>query len=171
MMMAAGANVAAAVPPHRAERTIHATVLLAGDAGVLIRGASGAGKSALALALLDLLAARGRFGRLVADDQVFLAAANGRLVARVPASIAGLVERRGAGIEPIAHEPAALVRLVVDLVEPAALERVPEPAACRVRLAGIDLPCLTLPCRSVETAAGAVLAAVERLGNPCGTDA
>lgn len=170
MTMVAGADAGAA-PPHRADHTVHATVVLAGEAGVLIRGPSGAGKSSLALALLDLLATRGRFGRLVADDQVFLAAANGRLVARVPAPIAGLVERRGAGVEPIAHEPAALVRLVVDLVEPAAIDRVPEPAACRVRLADIDLPRLTLPCRSAETAAGAVLAAVERLGNPCGTDA
>ncbi|MQT12669.1 HPr kinase/phosphorylase [Segnochrobactrum spirostomi] len=159
-----------AARPHTA-RTIHATVLLAGEAGILIRGASGAGKSALALALLDLLAARGRFARLVADDQVFLAAVNGRLLARVPAPIAGLVERRGAGIEPIAHEPAAIVRLVVDLVEPAALERVPEWQERLVRLAGIDLPRLTLPCRSAETAAGAVLATVERLGNPCGTGA
>ena len=48
---------------------IHATVVLVGEAGVLIRGASGSGKSALALALMSEAGRRGLFARLVGDDR------------------------------------------------------------------------------------------------------
>ena len=47
---------------------IHATALLAGRAGVLIEGSSGAGKSSLALAALEAFALRGRFAALVGDE-------------------------------------------------------------------------------------------------------
>src|SRR5215212_9422518 len=87
---------------------IHATCVVIGEAGILIRGASGAGKSSLAGAL------PGRFGRLVGDDRVEIAALNGRLVARPVKPIEGRLELRGLGIVGLAHEPAAVVRLVVD---------------------------------------------------------
>ena len=45
-------------------------------------------------------------------------APNGRLVARPVAPIAGLIEVRGLGIVDAEHEPAAVVRLVVDLCAP-----------------------------------------------------
>src|SRR5690348_6291197 len=101
---------------------LHATCIAIGRAAVLLRGPSGAGKSDLALRLIDGGA------RLVADDQVELAAENGCLIARAPAAIAGRIEARGAGILPAPAVAEAPVALVADLVAPGAVERLPEPA-------------------------------------------
>lgn len=125
------------------DHTIHATTVAIGEAGVLIRGTSGAGKSVLALALIGQAQGAGRFARLVADDRTALRARSGRLVARPVAPLDGLVERRGLGLTPQPHQPAVVVRLVVDLsgTEPA---RMPQPEDLVDRLAGIDLPRLTV---------------------------
>lgn len=96
--------------------TVHATCLVVGEAGVLIRGEPGAGKSALALALIDRVGLRGDFAALVADDRVRLAVVDGRLAARPHPDIAGLIEIRGYGIVAIASVEACTLRLVVDLV-------------------------------------------------------
>ena len=101
---------------------MHATCVALGGAAVLLRGPSGAGKSDLALRLIEGGA------RLVADDQVELAAENGRLVARAPAVLAGRLEVRGVGIVPVPADAAAPVALVADLVAAGAAERLPEPA-------------------------------------------
>ena len=94
--------------------TVHASCVVVGEAGILIRGPSGSGKSALARALIDLAHERGLFARLVGDDRIVLKTQGGRLVARPVATIQGLMEVRGQGIAQIAHEGAAVVRLVVD---------------------------------------------------------
>ncbi|MFL5080923.1 MAG: HPr kinase/phosphorylase, partial [Microvirga sp.] len=104
---------------------VHATCVVIGEAGILIRGLSGTGKSSLALQLLTDAARAGRFGRLVGDDRVEIAALNGRLVARPVEPIEGRLEVRGVGIVGLAHEPAAVVRLVVDCAAEA-LVRLPE---------------------------------------------
>ncbi|GGK32181.1 HPr kinase/phosphorylase [Salinarimonas ramus] len=119
--------------------TIHATCVVVGEAGVLIRGASGAGKSRLALDLVEVARARGRFARLVGDDRLRLQASGGRLVARPHPSIAGLVEARGIGLLARPHLPAAIVRLVVDLSETPP-ERLPEPSAFETTILGVRLP-------------------------------
>ncbi|MFX5622828.1 hypothetical protein ABTE00_21975, partial [Acinetobacter baumannii] len=72
--------------------------------------------SRLVLGLID--AARGGslpFARRVADDRVHLEAAHGRLLARAPEPIAGLVEERGRGIVACRYEAVAVIGLVVDL--------------------------------------------------------
>ena len=51
---------------------IHASGLVLDGRGILLRGASGAGKSLLALELLDRAALQGTEGMLVADDRVDL---------------------------------------------------------------------------------------------------
>lgn len=129
-------------PGEDAER-VHASAVAIGEAGVLIRGASGAGKSTLALALIGLAKQDGLFARLVADDRTALTARGDRVIARPVAPLEGLVERRGLGLTPEPHLPAAVIRLVVDCSgeEP---ERMPEPEALVERLAGIDLPRLTV---------------------------
>ncbi|TPJ74355.1 HPr kinase/phosphorylase [Mesorhizobium sp. B2-7-1] len=104
-------------------RNIHGTAILIGERGVLITGPSGAGKTTLALALLDHCRTRGTFSRLVGDDQLFSDARGGRLLCRAPASIAGLAEVHGIGPRPLAFEPAAVIDLVVRLVEPADMAR------------------------------------------------
>lgn len=125
------------------DSTIHATTVAIGEAGVLIRGPSGAGKSVLALALIAQAQMAGGFARLVADDRTALSARGGRLLARPVPPLEGLIERRGLGLTPEPYQPAVVLRLVVDLsgAEP---ERMPEPEDLVERLAGIDLPRLTV---------------------------
>jgi HPr kinase/phosphorylase len=122
--------------------TVHASAALIGARGVLIRGPSGAGKSRLALGLIETAPARGiPFARLVGDDRVELEAANGRLLVRPAATLAGLIELRGVGIRRLAYEPCAVVSLVVDLAA-ADGERLPEPHSAEID--GIALPRLAV---------------------------
>jgi HPr kinase/phosphorylase len=130
-----------------ARLTAHAACAVLGEAGVLIRGESGAGKSSLALALLDRARLEGRFAALVADDRVRVARHHDRLVARPHPRLAGLVEVRGLGIRPaealgFAVLPACRLSLVVDLTD--AAPRLPDPAASRTQLLGLDLPRLVI---------------------------
>jgi serine kinase of HPr protein (carbohydrate metabolism regulator) len=99
---------------------VHATAIAIDGRAVLLRGPSGAGKSDLALRLIDAGA------RLVADDQVELRRAGGRVLVRAPAAIAGLMEVRGVGILQIEPLAEAALAMCVDLVPPAEVERLPE---------------------------------------------
>jgi HPr kinase/phosphorylase len=124
--------------------TVHASAVLVGPRAVLIRGPAGAGKSRLALGLIQaaqcgLLP----FARLIGDDRIELAASHGRLLARPPAALAGLIEVRGLGIRRLDYEPVAAVGLVVDLGSPTA-ERLPGAAAQEVEVAGVTLPLLPI---------------------------
>jgi serine kinase of HPr protein (carbohydrate metabolism regulator) len=124
--------------------TVHAAAVLAGPRAILIRGPAGAGKSRLALALIQAAQCRLiTFARLVGDDRIELAAAHGRLLARAPRALAGLLEVRGLGIRRLDYEPVAVVGLVVDLATPAA-ERLPAAAEQQVEVAGISLPRLAI---------------------------
>jgi serine kinase of HPr protein (carbohydrate metabolism regulator) len=127
----------------RTSATVHASAVLAGTRAVLIRGPSGAGKSRLTLGLIQaaecgLLT----LARLVADDRVELSAAHGRLLARPPPALAGLIEVRGLGIRRLDHEPVAVVGLMVDLAAPEA-KRLPGAAEQEIVL-GIRVPCLAV---------------------------
>jgi HPr kinase/phosphorylase len=115
---------------------VHGTCVELDGTGVLLRGPAGSGKSDLALRLID------RGARLVADDQVELNAVRGRLIALSPRSIAGRLEVRGLGIVEPPAAPDATLGLVVDLIAPASVERLPEPA--RIVLLGIELPLMKL---------------------------
>jgi len=120
--------------------TIHASAVLVGSRAVLIRGAAGAGKSRLALALI----AAGEsgalpFGRLVGDDRVHVEAAHGRLLVRPADTLAGLIEVRGLGIRRLPHEPVAVVCLVVDLGV-AGAERLPGGESASTEVSGVVLP-------------------------------
>lgn len=107
--------------------------------GVLLRGPSGAGKSDFALRLVDAGA------RLVADDQTALSRRGHSLIAAPPGTISGLMEVRGIGIVKVGR-PRLLARvpisLLVDLVPPEKIERMPEPA--REDLLGVELPVVRL---------------------------
>ena len=105
-------------PALAGDRTLHATAVVHGESGVLILGPSGSGKSALALALMAHASTTGAFGALIGDDRIFLNEAHGRLIARGAANMAGVIERRTAGLITVRHEPAAVVRLAVELCEP-----------------------------------------------------
>jgi serine kinase of HPr protein (carbohydrate metabolism regulator) len=122
---------------------VHATTVALKQGRVwralLLRGPSGAGKSDVALRLLEAGA------RLVSDDQTHLAKVGRALIASPPRSLAGLIEVRGIGIvrlargQLMARAPASLL---VDLVPPERVERLPEPRTEKVL--GIDLPVVAL---------------------------
>ena len=120
--------------------TIHASAVLVGARAVLIRGASGAGKSRLAL---ELLARIRPFGRLVGDDRVHLEPAHGRLLVRPAPALVGLIELRGLGLRQLPFEPVAAVGLVVDLAA-AEAARMPDDADREAVIAGIRLPRLAV---------------------------
>jgi serine kinase of HPr protein (carbohydrate metabolism regulator) len=107
--------------------------------GVLLRGPSGAGKSDLAARLIEAGA------RLVADDQTAVARRGRRLEGSAPAAIAGLLEVRGVGIVRLPRSrlmPRTSIALLVDLVPPQRIERLPEPA--RESILGVEMPVLAL---------------------------
>jgi HPr kinase/phosphorylase len=120
---------------------VHASAVVIGEAGVLIRGPSGAGKSSLALALIAAAEDAGLFARLVGDDRIGIECKGGRLIARGHPMIPGKIERRGQGIFEVPFLPAAVVRLVIGLAgEEEALPRYPKPDHDHIELAGVALP-------------------------------
>lgn len=128
--------------PRPAPVDIHASCVLVGEAGILLRGASGSGKSSLARHLVALAAARGQFARLVGDDRIVLSVAGGRLLASPHPALAGALEVRGVGLLAVPFAAGAVVRLVVEC--DAAPERWPEPSRRRTVLCGLTLPCLAV---------------------------
>lgn len=90
--------------------TLHAgCVALHSDAATIILGASGRGKSALALQMIALGC------RLVADDRTIVQRKGAALMAHGPAALTGLIEARGMGILRAPAIPCARVTLAVDL--------------------------------------------------------
>ena len=92
---------------------IHATCVAIRAKGVLILGDSGAGKSDLALRLIDAGA------KLVADDRTELYLTRGLLCARAPKTIAGLIEVRGLGVIVLPFAKSVSLALAVKLGVPA----------------------------------------------------
>ncbi len=122
---------------------VHASCVVLGEDGILIRGAAGSGKSTLVRDLIGLGAISGVFAALVGDDRVVLTQRHGRLVAAPHPALAGLLEIRGLGLQPVdATVPSAILRLVVDLAETA--PRMPETAEETVLLRGVQLPRMVL---------------------------
>ncbi len=103
-----------------AEINIHASCVAIGRHGVLLLGKSGAGKSDLALRLIDQGAV------LVADDRVILCTHKGVLNALAPETIEGLLEIRGLGIVALPARAKVRVSLAVRLGREGA--RLPRPA-------------------------------------------
>jgi serine kinase of HPr protein (carbohydrate metabolism regulator) len=104
--------------------------------GVLIEGASGSGKSDLALRAIAAGWA------LVADDRTLVWTSGGRLFGRAAPALAGLIEARGVGVVAEAQRGFAPIDLVVRCVASGAVDRLPEPQA--VSLLGLTLPRLDL---------------------------
>jgi RNase adaptor protein for sRNA GlmZ degradation len=114
--------------------TVHATAVAHAGRAVLLLGASGAGKSDLALRLID------RGWQLIADDRVALTVTEGLLWATAPPTIAGLIEVRDVGIVTEPSLASAMVALAIDLEGSPA--RLPEPGVWSY--VGITIPCVAL---------------------------
>lgn len=115
---------------------VHASCVVLGEAcvpfggtvegAVMLMGASGAGKSDVALRLMTMGA------RLLSDDQTLLFEQDGRLFAEAPPSLYGRMEIRGVGIVKLEATRTAPVILAVRLEETADIARLPEPATHRL---------------------------------------
>jgi hypothetical protein len=114
---------------------LHASCVQIDGVGIVLLGASGAGKSDFALRLIDAGAL------LVADDQLQVEAGETGLVGRPAEALAGLLEVRGIGILRLPYCRVSPLGLVVELVGKP-LIRMPEPAT--YHLLGTALPLLRL---------------------------
>lgn len=121
-------------PPLSSE-TLHASCVSKDGRAILISGRSGAGKSDLALRLID------RGATLVSDDYTVVRRVNGSVEARPPETIQGKMEIRGLGVIDLAWEENVPVGLLVDLDGP--VERLPLEKGV-VRIAGVDVPSFAL---------------------------
>lgn len=131
--------------PSSATELVHATALALGGKAALIRGASGSGKSDLALRCIaqSPLAHIPDRAELVADDQVQCARTADGIEVSPPATLAGKIEVRGLGILTLRYRPSARLALVVDLVAIEAVERYPLESLTAEYL-GISLPVIRL---------------------------
>lgn len=76
---------------------------------------------------------------LVADDRVVAVATPSGIRVSAPAVLRGLIEVRGVGIVRLPALEMAELALVADLVEPQAIERLPEPCSAAT-VCGVYLP-------------------------------
>ena len=112
---------------------LHASAVAFGDRGVLILGASGRGKSSLALELLT------RGARLIADDGIRVDIAGPAPFLERPDTATDLIESRGIGLlrgGPICGRAELALAIDLDRAEP---ERLPPRRMVTVGTAGRPL--------------------------------
>ena len=145
--------------PKQSEQ-IHATCIALDDTGILLLGDAGAGKSDLALRLID----EGAY--LIADDRVNLRVEAGHLLASAPPALAGKIEVRGIGIVPLnAQNIRANARIfaAIRLTTHDAVPRMPEAEV--ETWAGIRVPIYPLaPFQAAASARVRILADGVRRG-------
>lgn len=123
----------------------HCSVVTIGDNCLLIEGASGSGKTCLAMGLIETFNNLDITSKLVSDDQAILNVHNGNLIAEAPDPIAGKVEIRGFGITSVSYIDKAKITLVISLEKDENIERMPD--AETKTLLGVKIPYLKLPIR------------------------
>lgn len=104
--------------PGPRDSVVHGSAVRIGDAGVLVVGPSGSGKSSLCVELLALGAG------LIADDRTRVYERDGAPWAEAPPTLPSAIEARGVGLIKLRLVPPAPVRLVVDM-GPIETERLP----------------------------------------------
>jgi hypothetical protein len=117
---------------------------------LLLFGPPGAGKSSLALALIEQGAA------LIGDDAVTLTLEGAQLIASPPPNIAGLLEVRGVGLVRLAPSAPAPVALALELGA-GRVERLPDALPQRL-IAGVTVPVLAFDPGTIAPAARALWA-------------
>ena len=121
--------------PSISSETLHVSCVAKDGCAILIAGRSGAGKSDLALRLID------RGAQLVSDDYTVVKRVQGRLVAAPPRNIEGKMEVRGVGLVQFDAVTDVPVCLAVDLDRD--VERLPELHDPLV-IAGMKVPVIGL---------------------------
>ncbi len=134
--------------------TIHASCVAIDGRAVLITGASGSGKSDLALRLID------RGFALVSDDQTIVKKVGSRLIATAPATIRAKLEIRGVGIVDMDVVDDQPVALVVELTSD--IQRLPDDSRERP-IMGLPVPLVSVDAMTAS-AASKVAVALDRLG-------
>ena len=129
-------------PAPKQPTNMHATALVVGETGILIIGKSGSGKSGTARDLIRSAGEIGRFAALVADDQVLLKTAAGRVIAAAPQATAGLIELRGSAIAGVPHLSRAVLHVVISLDPSTDQPRLPDPRDQYDAGDGVQLPLL-----------------------------
>lgn len=122
--------------PQAAPQLVYGCAVALGEWAVLLRGPSGSGKSDLALRLIH------NGHTLIGDDHVELTARDRFVTVAPPKALEGLLEIRGLGIVQTAWRGDVPLALVVDLVAPDEVERMPD--ARLENFLGFDLPVLRL---------------------------
>jgi len=146
---------------------VHATAVAVAGRGVLLLGASGAGKSDLALRLITTPLVHDSNPvdvRLISDDQVVVARRGDRLFASPPETIAGQLEVRGVGIVPFPFLKSAELRLAVALQSADSIDRMPEPDQ-RHTILGLDMPLVAIDGAMPGAPARVLLAALNQAKN------
>ncbi|MGQ3673580.1 HPr kinase/phosphorylase [Xanthobacter sp. TB0136] len=124
--------------------TIHASCVAIGTAGVLIRGSSGTGKSALALQLMLDAPRALPLARLVADDRVHLKTHGPLLMASAPPILSGLLEVRGLGLRRFPFQAEVALTHLIDLGHDG--PRLPDEQTGQIMLSGIKLQHIVSAC-------------------------
>ena len=114
---------------------IHASSVAIDGRGVLLMGGSGAGKSDLALRLID------RGALLISDDYTDCRLRDGQLFAYPPATIAGKMEVRYLGVVPMPHVHDVPVALAIRLDDKPL--RMPD-ETIHIDILGVSLPVFAL---------------------------
>ncbi|WP_262693759.1 HPr kinase/phosphorylase [Kordiimonas aquimaris] len=132
-------------------QTHHGSVIDVGGVGVMLRGPSASGKSDLALRLMD------RGAVLVADDRVILSKHRSGLRASAPDKLYGSLEVRGIGIMSMPAIKNTTLKLIVDLVEPEVMPRLPE--RTKIIVEDVEIDCLSIYAFEISAAIKVELAA------------
>ncbi|MGO9390786.1 HPr kinase/phosphorylase [Rhodoblastus sp.] len=146
---------------------VHASAVVLGESGVMIRGASGDGKSTLALALVEACGGRGDFACLVGDDRVIVRIVNGRALVSPHSALSGLAEWRGIGLVQQNFEACVVLALIVDLEsleQQAGRPRLPEKDELCADFHGLHgVARLRLPARETERSVAAIMAFLHKV--------
>lgn len=126
------------------EQVFHASAVALRGRGLLILGASGSGKSALALEMLS------KGALLIADDRVVARRCGDAVRLSAPTAIRGMIEARGLGLLRAPVAEAVALAAVLDLDQPET-ERLPPER--RIPVLGVEYPLLHNPASPYLSAA------------------
>lgn len=162
------------IPDHLVDGSeiMHAAALVIGRVGILIRGATGSGKSLLQRHLRQMAEQNGLYAALVSDDYVRLAhskptnssggePSHPSLLAFAPSATRRLQEVRGFGVtqvSPTHHQSRAVMHLLVDLTDEEEMARMPSREEAKMPLQGVHIDHLLAPERQSALASDLIFA-------------